>query len=207
MNISHNQKILKSLDDKLESENLKKIRNCIDSEENINWRFVKICLDYHSKKNSKKNSTINKIRTEISRRDNTISNNNIIIHKLNDTLTNTKTKLKNCQVELIRISNLYTLDTFNYDEALKNKDKIINEDKQQIYSLKKKLLYITKSAGKKDMTLEKYNNEIYFIYKYSMYILLFNTFVSYLDISNYFIQFCSAFMSSAIVFIKYRIYN
>lgn len=205
------QNIKENLNRNLEQENIKNIKKKIASEEDISHKLVKFLINQHDKKVLLYEKRLSDSLGKVSQKENTIYKNNIIIEKLNHMTYDQKKKVKlsneyieGLNRELVDINNKYYIEKANLQEIIEKKNIVISSEEIKNTNIKNTTEKIVTQNKNLKIIILKNNEEIYIIYKYSIYILLLSQIYNYIDIYPLTLVTTTAITGYGMVFIKFR---
>jgi hypothetical protein len=203
--------ILEELNRKLEQANIINIKKQILNEEDINYKLVDSILNQYDNKILFLEKRQLDLMTKLTKKDNTIYKNNIIIEKLNHIITEQKGKMNsvensinelrnkndNYRKELIDINNKYSVEMINLQHIINNKNSIIHNEKNNYTKL-------TISNTQLNTSIYKNNKEIFYIYIYSIYILILCQIINYINIYPWVLEVLTIISGHLFIFFKFR---
>ena len=172
---------------------------------------MKFLINQHDKKVLLYEKRLSDSLGKVSQKENTIYKNNIIIEKLNHMTYDQKKKVKlsneyieGLNRELVDINNKYYIEKANLQEIIEKKNIVISSEEIKNTNIKNTTEKIVTQNKNLKIIILKNNEEIYIIYKYSIYILLLSQIYNYIDIYPLTLVTTTAITGYGMVFIKFR---
>ena len=206
------EKIKIKLNRQLDIQNLREIHKLILAKDNINYSLVDNVIQQYIKKINLHDDVLNKSKNEVRHKNNTILKNKLIIdsiEKQKQILAQDYSELKEINIEIqkenIEISNHYSIKLNDIEDVINSKVTTINKNKKHITDLTDELRVNKIQLNGYKTKINKKNEEILYIYKYSFYILLLCHLVNYCNLYPISLQFMLIIFSYSKIYYDYNL--